>query len=763
MHRLLSLTLLLLCALGALSQTVQRGVVLEYNESKKKKPLAGVEVSLHQGGTTTTDRRGQFEITFYALRTGDKIEVRRIEKPGYEIFNKEALDQWTLSPAHSFEVIMCRSDRFRRIRDSYQQASSANYARQFERDRRALQAELEAGRLREADYQRQIARLHADYQQQLDRIENYIDRFARIDLSQATADEQAIIALMQQGRIEEAIQRYLKANYAARYIKDQEDLRQLRDAEAKIDRAITGKLASAENNLNGVRHTVDALILGGGKDNANTALNIYETIINTNTASDDFYIEYLHALNDQLLSGRLISAANHFLTRRNISPRNRERALTLLGNAYNLEARLPEAIDAYRRALECTGSITDVTPDYISLRRRIINNNMGYAYGKQHDIARAVEYFQQARSGSPQSAAEVEKIIESYCNQAEFTRAGRFGNMADSLSTIALAMIDSVQRADGQLTADLEFYQPMLLQIKGAAQYSQGNYQQARHWFGRALELRRGLYEKNSRRGAPNLAVSNSNYGRTYFYQDSLAQAKPYFLEAMRLYDEALADGYKLEMLNGYAAAFGFATYCTVELGDTVYTRQLCARADSLLRLTAEFPYQGAKLLQEIGSAYSSLRDYATAVQYLTRAKNYLEPMEAANPDAYIEPLGRLNANIGLNAARMGCDSLAKVAFGDAVRYYDRMVELGEATPDTRNDILRRAYLMLCMGSDWESGMPYLHRLQELEPANAKLLLHECIFLLDAGRIDQARRVYRRLRQIDPEYPVDPETASQLE
>lgn len=85
-------------AITAHAQTTQYGIVQEYNEKAKKTPLAGVELNVRSAGHTVSDNKGAFSLRFLTLKPGEKVNVRRIEKLGYEIFNKEAVEQWNINP-----------------------------------------------------------------------------------------------------------------------------------------------------------------------------------------------------------------------------------------------------------------------------------------------------------------------------------------------------------------------------------------------------------------------------------------------------------------------------------------------------------------------------------------------------------------------------------------------------------------------------------------------------------------------------------------
>ena len=189
-------------------QCQQKCVVMEYNGTKKKSPLGGVEVLVINAGSTISDSNGNVTLKFRTQKPGDRVTVRRIEKSGYEIFNKDALLQWNITKEGVFQIVMCRSDRFKQIRDNYFAISSASYAKQRKAEEAKLQALNKQGRIKQAEYEKEIARIKEEYEQRLMDIDAYIDRFARIDLSELSAEEAKAIELFRNGDIEGAIKAY---------------------------------------------------------------------------------------------------------------------------------------------------------------------------------------------------------------------------------------------------------------------------------------------------------------------------------------------------------------------------------------------------------------------------------------------------------------------------------------------------------------------------------------------------------------------------
>ena len=206
----LMVILLFIITQNVYAQAEQHGIVMEYNGREKKNPLSQVEIFVQNAGSTVSDADGRFLLKFRTLKAGDKVVVRRIEKTDYELFNRDALDQWNISRREGefFTIVMCRTDRLKDLRDHYYTLASQSYERQMKKESERLAALKREGRLQEAEYKKRLQMLRDEYEERLEHIDNYVDRFARIDLSELSEQEARIIEMVQQGDIDGAIKAY---------------------------------------------------------------------------------------------------------------------------------------------------------------------------------------------------------------------------------------------------------------------------------------------------------------------------------------------------------------------------------------------------------------------------------------------------------------------------------------------------------------------------------------------------------------------------
>lgn len=265
------------------AQTMQSGIVMEYNEKNQKTVLPGVEIVISNAGATTSGTDGKFKLSFRTLKPGDKVLYKRIEKLGYELFNTEALSQWYISRNDvPFTIIMCRSDKFKRIRDNYFRISSQSYAKQYKKEQEELAKRRKKGELQKEQYKMELIALKNSYEQQLENLDSYIDHFARIDLSSLSETEQKIIALVQQGKIEEAISEYEQQDYLAQYKRLTDNIRNIDKALSKIDDLLGYKIESIDSLRKVVETQIELYIQKGDESSLQKASKLKQAMSDVN-------------------------------------------------------------------------------------------------------------------------------------------------------------------------------------------------------------------------------------------------------------------------------------------------------------------------------------------------------------------------------------------------------------------------------------------------------------------------------------------------
>ena len=264
-HLFATVCAIALSQFASFAQTSQKGVVKEYREENNKRPLAGVEVEITNAGSVVSDRKGDFLLEFRTFKPGQKVNIRRIEKTGYEIFNKEALEQWNINPDEPFTIVMVKQELFKQIRDNYSRISSQSYAEQYDKEKAALDKERQEGRLSEERHREELERLSNWYDAQLDNLDNYVDRFARIDLAELDENERAIIELVKEGKLEDAMARYDEWGLIEIIESELSDLSQIRNAVDDLTTLMKEKEALLKEQWSKFQRELDFRVLTGGR------------------------------------------------------------------------------------------------------------------------------------------------------------------------------------------------------------------------------------------------------------------------------------------------------------------------------------------------------------------------------------------------------------------------------------------------------------------------------------------------------------------
>lgn len=228
------------------AQSSQQVQVLEYNGKEKKTPLKGVSLSVQNAASTMSDEHGMINLQFRTLKAGDAIQVRRIDLAGYEVFNQEAVDAWTISTKQVFTLVLCKSERIKTLCEQYNAVASESYARQLKNDKDILKRLKNERKINQQEYEQRLSELEDQYNAQLDNLENYVDRFAHIDLSELSDEEQKIIELVQQGEIDKAIGLYEEMDLLSKYQNQSKDLNSVRSTISELDSLSQQKTESKE-------------------------------------------------------------------------------------------------------------------------------------------------------------------------------------------------------------------------------------------------------------------------------------------------------------------------------------------------------------------------------------------------------------------------------------------------------------------------------------------------------------------------------------
>lgn len=611
------------------AQVVQRGLMLEYNEELAKSPLGGVEVVVRGAPSSVSDASGGFELEFLTQSDGERVSVTRIEKPGYEIFNKEALEQWNINPEEPFRIVMCESGRFKRIRDNYSRVSSESYARQQASEESRLRELLEDGALKEEEYRKELYELKVEYQTKLDDLESYVDRFARIDLSELDEAEREIIRLVQAGDMEGAIARYEAQDLVGKYRAETEDIREIETARESLDEAEQAKREGRDSLFAAVRRQFETYVLAGGEENYEKAGNLLREVALADTTNLEAVLEYAEfAMNQNdhrqakqfyCIAYRQGSADSSDLWRLSAVQNQ-------LGRLYEAERDYASALKFYEAAYEIQERIRErygFAGDYT--RSVVLANNLGGLYRLEGKYADAKKMYLSA-------LGFLRNLLEDE-GDSEFLRS----EMAIEYQNLGIVAQDmgGYDEAEGYLKSALSIRDSLFLlnpgrylsvlansqQALGNLYFGQSDYAEAEPLLQKALSNRQLLYDLNPDAFRENFAETNSSLGALYFETGQYDLAEKHVLEALNNYgilNELAPEVYSVQV-----------AIETANLGQLYFAKSDYMKSKHYLQAALKYseilgPEQLYHIQMSSGGVLFAEGEYAKAEQmYLKALSNY--------------------------------------------------------------------------------------------------------------------------------------------
>lgn len=756
MKRIIIILLTSLLTVASLfAQATQKGLIQEYNEKSKKTPLAGVELNVRSANSTVSDKDGNFTLQFLTLKPGEKVNIRRIEKLGYEIFNKEAVEQWNINPTTPFVIVMCRSDKFKKIRDNYEKVSSASYARQLKKEEAALAKMKEEGKIKEAEYQQQLFDLRENYEKQLDNLDSYVDRFSRIDLSELSTAEQEIIDLVQEGKIDEAIAKYEEQNYVDKYTQEVAQIKEVSTAIDRLSEVKKSKEASKDSLLAAIDRQIETLKLAGGKENFDKILSIYDRLISSDDLNPKVITSYLDLLNQSEMYEKCIETYNNHIKNLQLPIKYKEKVLVQIGNSFNQLQNLDKAVEYYKEALSILDQLNQTDPIYVTHRRNSILSNMGLAFSRKADFSNALNCFNDC-TPIVEDFEGVSSELKRLNNLSILYRNFDFIQAADSVVDLAINLYDSYMPSNNNQKEELDYSLANLYQGKGNIHSDINDFDNAKNSYEKSLDILKSLFEYNPRKYGSSLATIYYNLGRMYKMQEeNNDKSIHYYQEALNLYESILNEHFIQRVFDNYSDTFVNLARVYDLLGDTQTCLDLCNRVSEKLELCKNYPYKAATLLSSIGSIYCDLKKYDDSLFYYKKAEDAISTMYTDYPGIYAIHLARLDLNLAGLLCRMKNYNEGKKLFSKSLNLFDNLVSDNSIYLKDRKEALYKGFLFLSLSPEYEESLKYLRELQYLEPDNYKYKENEIIILYGNGEKEKAKNIFLDFINSHPDYPKD--------
>ena len=606
----LVITLLLTSLAGMLSaQSVQHGFVKEYNGTAQKKPLSEVEISVRNASRTQTDKQGKFELNFRTLKRGDQVEVKEINKLGFEIFNKEAIEAWRIASDDSpFTIVLCKSEFFKALKDKYNAIASESYARQEAKAEAQLKELLRQGKLQKAEYEQQLKALQNKYEDQLDDLDTYIDRFARIDLGELSDKEKEIVSLVQEGKIQEAIEAYDKMGLLSQ-------MEELAKQKSTVDDAISAlekkkqEIEEQESKLYAmILNQIDLLGMAGGEANLERVTELYDNVA---TQLSHRPTVVLNSANFFIMArkyDKAIKHLNHYLSIPELTIGQRAQGEKSLGDALYQLGQYNEALEHNQQAIDLFGQITSErsTLDYVNYcglfsSRGLMMEILGRTEEAKATYTRAAQVCDSINALGI-SDPDIDRNRSSarnnlcclYVSQGEYDKA----------LTLSQELVEYAESHRDEKDQNTLLTYAFALGLRGTIYQNTGEYAEAEKWQLKSIEQWKVLYQKKPQLILFYYSNAVNALAVTYCFQKDFDKSMTTMKEALALYNKLRQDGSDQS--------------------------QLCY----------------ATQLNNIGYLNYTLKKYDEALQYLNESLSLLETLCQKYYDTYVTDMVRTRVNI---------------------------------------------------------------------------------------------------------------------
>ena len=539
MKKVVLTIIVLAITLTAMAQATQPCVVKQYNQKQQKTPLAGVQVEVRDAQSATSAANGAVTLQFATLKPGDRVTVRRIIKPGYEIFNKAVIDQWTITRGATTEIVLVQSSYFTQLKSKLTQSSTDNYKKKYEQEKAEKERLLKAGKLKEEEYRQQLNDLEDQYDNALKNLDNYIDQFARIDLSEVSAEEQRILDMVQAGQIDEAVKAYEALDISGKLRQARENVRAIDEGIEKLEDKKAQELQAIKDLKEKQQREIATLKLAGGKENYDKVARILKENALADTTDIDAVWDYASFAYNQ----RDFKDAERFwLICLNGSKDNLFQQASLqnsLGNLYKDLHDYAKAEEYYLKALENKTRLFTQNPDAYRADLAMTQNNLGILYYNLHDYTKAEEYllkalenrallFNQNPDAYRGSLSDTQICLGNlYSGLHDYAKAEEFYLKALANKTRLFTQNPDAYRADLALTQN----------NLGALYYNLHDYAKAEEYYLKALENKTRLFTQNPDAYRADLAMTQWNLMLLYANMENWEKYDDMLEKALKNYE----------------------------------------------------------------------------------------------------------------------------------------------------------------------------------------------------------------------------------
>jgi tetratricopeptide (TPR) repeat protein len=525
-------------ALNVMGQTVQPCIVEQYNHSKPKTPLPGVEVTVANAGSQVSGVDGTLTLTFRTLKAGDKVTLISAKKAGYELFNKSVVEQWRISSDKTpFPLVFVRSDSFTEQKQRLTEVSNEVYKAKYLEQLKQIETMKKEGKLKEEEYNNRLEQIERHYTRALRRLDTYIDQFARIDMSVVSDEERRILEMVEEGQIEKAVEAYELLNISDKLKQARKNMQALNEADARIQAEKAKQKQAIEDLEMGQKREIATLTLAGGRKNIEKVRKIMRENALADTTDFVPMFEYARFL---FHLGRFDESEKIYRMCLNASQDNpMQQAITLnsIGLIHMDQRQYSEAEHWLLKSLKIKRELA--REDSAAYREELVKtlNNLGILYRTTQKYELAETYFLKALNIQT-ALVEDDPEPHRYVLASIQTNLGNLYVDYQKPEKMEKYYYSAYGNYLQCYRHDSVKYLPSLALIQNNLSNCYtiiGKYDKAEELLFKALESRTKLYVKYPQLYSVQMATTLANAGAHYYRKHQYDKAEEYFLREVKI------------------------------------------------------------------------------------------------------------------------------------------------------------------------------------------------------------------------------------
>ncbi len=619
------------------SQVTVKGLVTEQNSGNK--PLAGVQIKVLGTTPEVTGNDGLFQLAFTGKKPGDRIIVSEIARKGYEIVNKDVVNNWVITnnPNQRTKIVMCPEGMIAQNTLKYYNISFDGLARGYNEQIRKYQEERDKALMDAQTYGEKMKLLAEQFENQQKYLEELAERFARENFDDCSEVHKQAFDAYQKGHIDEAIRILETVNSVAEIERAK---KQYADAEKRI--AELEKVQAMSDSI--IRQNIRKLIFQAdlyiSEFRFEEAEKAYEAAVRADTTNFQNIIDFVAFLVEEKQYNPAMKWCGTALANAE-TKFERAQALRYIGKIQSLMNDFKGAEKNINEAIDLLTELADDNPMEYSYNLSMTISIWGLILIESNHFDDAIHHLlkalmvQENNNHTPEGEPSLTPAIYANLGMAFLQSA----KLDSAEFWIKLAIRDLSNANDTNSIVNNKWLLSVALNNLSQVYYQKNEFDESISIILQSLAIIRELANRNPQRFNPDIAFVLNNLSAAYLSRDDYPNADLYAAEAEDIlrdlaaiypivYNRLLAN-----ILNVRAAVQG-------ELQNNEKAESLYMESVNILRTLASvnplvYKSDLAFSLNNLSVLQKKLRNYDLALQNSMEAVDIMLEMEKIFPDVY--------------------------------------------------------------------------------------------------------------------------------